>query len=131
MKHATVEELRESLFDIHRNARAELANLPLSAAWPIVSKLLEANTYANAERRGDAIERAVDDLTRLIGEARQRIHACNARIEAEEEREAAEVEARTRVALGGVTMHLRADRDLLRGSGVTSQPAELTVTNLG
>ena len=99
MNHDT-ETLRAALHDIHRASRAELANLPLSAAWPIVSRMFEALTYQNAERRGDAIERATDDLTKLIGEARATIHACNARIEREEraeaERQAAEDEARAR-----------------------------------
>ena len=109
MEHSTTEELRDALFDIQRNSRVELANIPLNAAWPIVSRLIEACTYTSAERRGDAIERAGDDLTKLIGEARQTIHACNARIEAEEraeaEREAAAEVARqaraARVALVG------------------------------
>ena len=95
MNHDT-ETLRAALHDIHRASRAELANLPLSAA-PM--SRFEALTYQNAERRG-AIERATDDSTKLIGEARATIHACNARIEREEraeaERQAAEDEARAR-----------------------------------
>lgn len=109
MNYASTEELREALFDIHRASQVELRNIPLSAAWPIVSRLIEALTYTSIERRGDAIERASDDLTKLIGECRQTIHACNARIEAEEraeaEREAAAEEARqarvARIAMVG------------------------------
>ena len=52
--------------------------------WPMVAKLIESNTDADPDRRGDAIERAVDDLVKLLGEARRTIHACNARIEREE-----------------------------------------------
>jgi hypothetical protein len=45
-----------------------------------------ACTYDNADRRSDQIERAVEDITKMLGEARQRIHRCNAIITAETRR---------------------------------------------
>lgn len=106
MKHDTEtlrETLRETLLDIHRGNRVELANIPLSAAWPTISRMFEALSFSNSDRRSDAVERAVDDLTRLIGECRQRVHRCEALIAAEERAEAAEEEAREhkRLALVG------------------------------
>jgi hypothetical protein len=106
MKHDT-ETLREALHDIARASRAELSNIPMSAAWPTIARMFEALTYDSAGMRGLAVERAVDDMTKIIGECRQRIHACNRWIEAEEraeeERKAAEEEAgeRKRLALVG------------------------------
>jgi hypothetical protein len=44
MKHDT-ETLRETLretLDIHCGNRVELANIPLSAAWPTISRMFEA-----------------------------------------------------------------------------------------
>ena len=72
MKHDTEtlrETLRETLLDIHRGNRVELANIPLSAAWPTISRMFEALSFSDSDRRSDAVERAVDDLTRLIGDA--------------------------------------------------------------
>ena len=108
MKHDT-ETLREMLHDVHRTCRVEMGNVPMSQVWPVIGKLIEACSYASAERRGDAIERAIEDITKMLGECRRTIIACNARIEAEEraeaEREAAAEEARqaraARVALVG------------------------------
>ena len=102
MKHDTEtlrETLRETLLDIHRGNRVELANIPLSAAWPTISRMFEALSFSDSDRRSDAVERAVDDLTRPIGECRQRIHRCEALIAAEERAEAAEEEARERKRL--------------------------------
>ena len=86
-------------------SRAELSNIPMSAAWPTIARMFEALTYDSAGMRGLAVERAVDDMTKIIGECRQRIHACNRLAEerAEEERKAAEEEAgeRKRLALVG------------------------------
>jgi hypothetical protein len=69
----------------------------------MLAKLIESNSYADPDRRGDAIERAIDDLTKLLGETRRTIHACNARIEREECAARAEAEraARARVTLVG------------------------------
>ena len=48
----------------------------------------EANTYGDPARRGDAIERAADDLVQLLGTCRRNIHRTIAWVKAEEKRQA-------------------------------------------
>jgi hypothetical protein len=82
------QKIRRSLAGIAQHCPVEMANIPLAAAWPMISRLVEAVTYADAARRSDAIERFTDDLVRQLNDCRQRIRACDAVIAAEDRKAA-------------------------------------------
>jgi hypothetical protein len=82
------DQIRHVLHQIERVAHVEMANVSLAQAWPLISHLVEAMTFTDPARRGDAIERFTCDLTRCLGETRRTINRCNERIADEERREA-------------------------------------------
>jgi hypothetical protein len=96
MKHSTA-ELRATLDQIQRVCNWEMSNLSLCQCWPMIAKLIEANTYPDADMRGLAMEHFVDDLVKTLGETRRHINATN-RWLADQERKAAAKKAAAKPA---------------------------------
>lgn len=82
-------EIRRCLGKIAEHCEVEFANISLAVVWPIITRLVEATTFADADRRGDARERFTDDLVALLNQTRQCIRACDAVMEARDRQEAA------------------------------------------
>lgn len=73
MSNNDIDTLRDKFAEIAEKAAAELNVLPLAHVWPQIGRLIIAMNHADPARRGDAVERFLDDIGDFICDTRDRL----------------------------------------------------------
>ncbi|MEY9394352.1 AcrR family transcriptional regulator [Bradyrhizobium japonicum] len=89
------ERLRAMLDHLAKSRRDELSNIPLSACWPEICRLIEAAAHPHPDVRNVGLEHFFDAIARQIIDTARRMRACDA-VVARHERAVAE--ARRQIA---------------------------------